>query len=127
MNLDRETPAIPYEEIESEFIKNEIEKRDFADEADRYYVNRLTMIEDFVRNGIWGFGAGRVNHLLQRSLSEEYDTIQKELTPAQYEQRKQKQQEREQERERKRGQRERRQQEKLETAREGWNTIAGDT
>lgn len=83
-------PDKPYAQIESEFIKEQIKKRDFDNESDRVYVNKLTWLERYVIEGPSSLSDSYLRHRLTTELSREFDEIQKELKPEQYRKRKEK-------------------------------------
>lgn len=80
------TPRIPYEDVESETIKQEIAQRDFDDPTDRQYVHKLIKIEFLIRRVRdasppyskrklwWGYPWDELDH-------EKADTIKEEIAP----------------------------------------------
>lgn len=84
--VDFRFPRIPYDEVRSEFIREEIRRGDFDDIEYRRYVNKLIWIEWFTTEGlspnatgISGFGAGIRRWRLAAEYPEEYDIIRREF------------------------------------------------
>lgn len=91
----------PLTEVESEFIREEIQNRDFSCEEDRSYIADLVKLEQYVLGEIDAkaiSGGGYVSSLTTRH-PEAYDRIQRELAPEEYRERKQEERKRERERE----------------------------
>lgn len=79
-------PRIPYDEVESEFIRDEIAARDFDNPDDREYVHRLIRIEFLirrVRDPIEGYNARGLwyGYPWPELDSSEADQIKEEIAP----------------------------------------------
>jgi len=87
MSADR--PAKPYPEVKSEWIKQEISKRDFDDDDDRDFVDTLVYFEKMILEGPSGFASGMAWGNARNNHPEIYDRLQKELRPEKFAERKQ--------------------------------------
>lgn len=79
-------PRIPYDEVQSEFIRDEICRGDFHDIEYRRYVNKLVWIEWYTTEGlssnatgVSSFGAAVRRWKLAAEYPEEYDIVRREL------------------------------------------------
>lgn len=79
-------PKLPYDEVESEFIRGEIRRGDFNDIEHRRYVNKLVWIEWYTTKGIpegstgvSAFGLSVRRWQLAAEYPEAYDIIRREF------------------------------------------------
>lgn len=78
-------PAIPYDEVRSEFIVEEIRSGSFEDRSHRKYVNYLTHVEQYTEVRTWSFppamGRSRVftNWKIATKYPGAYDAVRREL------------------------------------------------
>lgn len=79
-------PRIPYDEVQSDFIRGEIRHGDFDDLEYRRYVNKLVWVEWFTTEGVSenstgmsGFGAAVHHWKIAAEYPEEYDIVRREF------------------------------------------------
>lgn len=77
-------PTKPYDQVESEFIKQKISDGNFGDEEFRSYVDALVYLEEKILNGASGYADGMRYHHTRNNLNEEYRLIYREVAPEQY-------------------------------------------
>ena len=121
-SMDIKRPPKSLSEVESEFILDEIQHREFALEEDREYIADLVQIEQYVLNPPDGFGGGKHFGLLRNRHPDAYDHIQRELDPEGYEERKRRKREHARQKEETKSSAHRAR-EKLETYRKQWEAV----
>lgn len=119
-------PVKPYSEVKSEWIKQEINERDFENRDDRDFVDTLVYIEKMVLEGPTGFASGMQWGQARDKHPEKYDRIQKELRPEKYAERKQREAENERQQEQFQDEQQKAAEEAKREARKEWHQVKGE-
>lgn len=78
------SPTKPYNEVESDFIREKIQEGSFENQDFRDYVDTLIYLEDKILNGASGYCDGMRFNQVRNELQEEYRLIYREVAPDQY-------------------------------------------